>query len=542
MASLLNDFSLEQLSDTRTETSVLAYIMHDTLILSDDRYILSADDFHIMVHKIAFSLIYNHAEAEGVKSCTPADVLGWFNQIHSPYIEDFNALVPVLSMEKEYSKEIFEGDYKYLKKLSLMRELKRNGFDISDFFSNNNENLGDKMIDSTFSQYTVESILNHEKEKLIQIENHHIGKDNGQSKFAAEGLKNLVEELKENPEVGFPIDGDILNYATRGARLGKMYLYSAPSGFGKTRFMLGAACSIALPYLDADGKVVLRDGGYRKVLFMTTEQQADEIQTMILAYVSGVNEKNILLGQYSPAESQKIETALKLIEDYKDNFIIDAMPDPSLAMVKTRLVKWIIQGGVEYIFYDYVFTSPGLISEFSQSKIREDVALMMLSNTLKEIAMTYNVYVQSATQLNDGWSKKEVGLRDQNCIRGSKAIADKADIGLIGVRINDAEKERIGPSLAQMKAMNVVKQDPNIVIDIYKNRRGEMNNVKIWRNFDFGTCRCTDLFATDANYNVIDTSFKFKTKMQTMDYLSLCTMREQQKKAESQSDAEEEVK
>lgn len=539
MTSLLNDFSLEQLSDTRTETSVLAYIMHDTLILSDDHYILSTDDFHIMTHKIAFSLIYNHAEAEGVKSCTPADVLGWFNQIHSPYIDDFNALVPVLSMEKEYSKEIFEGDYKYLKKLSLMRELKRNGFDISDFFSKNNENLGDKMIDSTFSQYTVESILNHEKEKLIKIENHHIGKDNGQSKFAAEGLKNLVEEFKENPEVGFPIDGDILNYTTRGARLGKMYLYSAPSGFGKTRFMLGAACSIALPYLDADGKVVLRDGGYRKVLFMTTEQQADEIQTMILAYVSGVNEKNILLGQYTPAESQKIETALKIIEDYKDNFLIDAMPDPSLAMVKTRLIKWIIQGGVEYIFYDYVFTSPGLISEFSQSKIREDVALMMLSNTLKEIAMTYNVYVQSATQLNDGWSKKEVGLRDQNCIRGSKAIADKADIGLIGVRINDAEKERIGPSLAQMKAMNVVKQDPNIVIDVYKNRRGEMNNVKIWRNFDFGTCRCTDLFATDANYNVIDTSFKFKTKMQTMDYLTLCTLREKEKKENNQKEETE---
>ena len=49
---------------------------------------------------------------------------------------------------------------------------------------------------------------------------------------------------------------------------------------------------------------------------------------------------------------------------------------------------------------------------------------MMLSNTLKEIAATYNVFIQSATQLNDGWSKKEIGLRDQNCIRGSKAIAD----------------------------------------------------------------------------------------------------------------------
>lgn len=90
-----------------------------------------------------------------------------------------------------------------------------------------------------------------------------------------------------------------------------------------------------------------------------------------------------------------------------------------------------------------------------------------------------------------------------------------------------------------MKAMNVVKQDPNIVIDVYKNRRGEMNNVKIWRNFDFGTCRCTDLFATDANYNVIDISFKFKTKTQTMDYLTLCTLREKEKKENNQKEETE---
>ena len=49
---------------------------------------------------------------------------------------------------------------------------------------------------------------------------------------------------------------------------------------------------------------------------------------------------------------------------------------------------------------------------------------MMLSNSLKETAMVYKVFIQSATQLNDGWSKKVTGLRDQNCLRGSKAIAD----------------------------------------------------------------------------------------------------------------------
>lgn len=46
-------------------------------------------------------------------------------------------------------------------------------------------------------------------------------------------------------------------------------------------------------------------------------------------------------------------------------------------------------------------------------------------------------------------------------------------------------------------------KEPNIVMDVYKNRRGEMNNIKIFRYFDYGTCRCKDLFATDTGYKAI---------------------------------------
>ena len=49
-----------------------------------------------------------------------------------------------------------------------------------------------------------------------------------------------------------------------------------------------------------------------------------------------------------------------------------------------------------------------------------------------------------------------------------------------------------------LKARPEIK--PNLVIDIYKNRRGKMSSLKIFRYFDFGTCRATDLFVTDANY------------------------------------------
>ena len=173
--------------------------------------------------------------------------------------------------------------------------------------------------------------------------------------------------------------------------------------------MVGNACAISMPYIDRNGQIVMRGdingSDYQKVLFVATEMTADEIQTLILAYVSGVNEK--LLGNYTPDEFDRVKQALDIIDKYGQNFIIECIPDPSIAMIKARLTKYIVQDEVEYIFYDYIFTSPSLITEFASADVKEYVALMMLSNTLKEVAMNYKVFIQSATQLNDGWSKKK---------------------------------------------------------------------------------------------------------------------------------------
>ena len=72
---------------------------------------------------------------------------------------------------------------------------------------------------------------------------------------------------------------------------------------------------------------------------------------------------------------------------------------------------------VEYVFYDYIFSSPGLLGEFRDLKIREDVVLNMLSTALKDLAVELDIYLQSATQVN-GDTRDFKGLRDQRCIRG----------------------------------------------------------------------------------------------------------------------------
>jgi replicative DNA helicase len=300
-----------------------------------------------------------------------------------------------------------------------------------------------------------------------------------------------------------------------------MYINSAPSGHGKTRFMVGNACAISLPRIEGD-KVVIRDD-LSPVLFVTTEQQADEIQTLILAYVSGVDEEKILYGKANFEEEERILKAAELIKRYENNFIIEVIPDPSIALIRAKLLKHVLQSNVQFIFYDYIFTSPGLLVEHQQSKVREDVALMMLSNTLKEIAAQYNIFIQSATQLNDKWEQTMV--RNVNHIRGSKAIADKADVGMITVKLEAVKEEY---EIVQQLCKHAGIEVPNVVTDIYKNRRGKFAGVKLFRYFDYATCRSRDLFLTYSNHNIIKNYDKIEYEITQMDLLDIMTEKDEE--------------
>ena len=525
----------KDLFDTNASLYVLSSLMRNPLLLQDDKYAFVKTDFYKPLQQIVFYAIFNIAQT-GVNAITPQDIDIHIKQFDTQYEfykknQGFEFVEQCYRTTEGSDIKQFELYYNRLKKFSVLRDLEGIGIDTSQFYDTDKIALNRDLEDEKLNRMSIEEILNTVRNNIVGIENRHVGKDRDSSKSAKEGMRELVQELIKTPEVGLPLDGDIINWVTRGARLGKLYTYSMPSGMGKSRHMVGNACAISMPYIDKDGKIVTRKD-YKHVLFVATEMQPDEIQTMILAYVSGVNEKSILLGSYTVEEEKRIRLALDILDIYGNNFLIECIPDPSIAMVKARLVKYIIQDDIFYIFYDYIFSSPGLLSEFRDVAVREDVALMMLSNSLKEVAMSYNVFIETATQLNDVWSKKPVGARDQNHIRGSKAIADKIDIGMIGVRMTEEEFEQIKPMWEEIKKQYIDNNkdgidwrnapDPNLVIDVYKNRRGELNAVKVYRYFDYATCRCIDYFMTDSYYRGIKNigQFQFSTKkFDTLDLL-----------------------
>ncbi len=526
----------KELYDTNASLYVLSCLMHNPLLLQDEHYAFVKTDFYKPLQQMVFYAVFNMAQ-NGVEKIVPQDIDLYIHQYDSQYAyykenKGYEFVLQCYQTSVGSDDKQFQYYYNRLKKFSMLRDLENIGIDTTEFYDTN-KILNKDSEDEKLNKTTLNEIPEFIRARLVEIENRHVGKDQGTSQDATKGMRALVKELQENPEVGLPLDGDMINWATRGARKGKMYIYSAPSGGGKTRYMVGNACAISMPYINDEGEVVVRgeindDNSYQKILFVATEMKADEIQTLILAHVSGVNEKKIVLGKYTEDEYLRITRALDIIDRYGQNFIIECIPDPSIAMLKARLAKYIVQDEVEYIFYDYIFTSPSLITEFSSADVKEHVALMMLSNTLKEIAMNYNVFIQSATQLNDGWSKTKIGLRDQNSIRGSKAIADKVDIGLIGIRMIEEERQQIDAIWGEIvrKRPELKQKEPNIVIDLYKNRRGDLNYVKVFRHFDFGTCRAYDLFMTDSSYHYLEEDGRLEYKINKYDFLDLKTRKE----------------
>jgi hypothetical protein len=104
----------------------------------------------------------------------------------------------------------------------------------------------------------------------------------------------------------------------------------------------------------------------------------------------------------------------------------------------------------------------------------------------------------TGTQITGGdISKKMVrGFAD---IRDGKSIADKADFCMIGCFVTEEEYKFIE---TYCKELGI--EQPNYVLDIYKNRDGEMTNCKIYRNFNLGTLRAYDLLATTQSFRLLN--------------------------------------
>ncbi len=489
--------------DTTAVLQVIGCVFNNPSLLDmEDKYIVTDEDFSNEFHRIVFGAIYKVHEL-GAKVITLQNINDFLSS--KPKSQGVYQAEKgeewLLKVSNNANALTFDYYYNRLKKMTLLRVYDQNGIDVSDIYDYDNildvkkKEIQEEFLDNSTLIQLADKIDN----KIEAIRYKYVDQGFGEASPAGQGIFELIQEFKEHPEVGVPLYGPLINAVTRGARLKKFYLRSAATGIGKTRSMIADCCYIGCNKIYDDTFGWMKTGAAQPALFITTEQELGEIQTMMLAFLSGVNEEHIINNFYEGDEDERVQEAANILKD--SPIFIEELPDFSLQDVENTIKKNLRDHDIKYVFHDYIHTSIKILEEITRRsggvRLREDNILFMLSTKLKDICNQYGVFIMSATQLNADYTTSETP--DQNLLRGAKAIADKIDYGSILLQTTQADIDALEPILQA----NVFDR-PSIKMSVYKNRRGRYKGVYLWCKADLGTCRIQPMFCTTYNYDLIN--------------------------------------
>ena len=477
--------------------------INPTLLDLEDKYFFHEEDFTEKFHKILFGSIYNlHmlgakeisiSAVEDYLSQRPQDIAIYKANKGDEYLQKITKNVQLAAFDYYYNR---------MKKMTLLRMYQNVvGMDLSWLYDVDNimdikkKQAQEEWLDNT----SLSDIADLIDKKIVDIRLKYVDDAGDGSYQAGEGILELLESLKETPEIGYPLFSPMMNSVTRGARLKKFYLRSAATGVGKTRAMIADVCNIACDEIyDSESKTWVKNNTKEPALFISTEQERDEIQTMMIAFLSNVDEDHIINGTYYAGEWERVVYAAKLIKN--SPLYIEQLPDFSLKDIENTIKRGIRDYEVKYVFFDYIHTSMKILSEVSSKTgikgLREDNVLFMISIRLQDTCNQYGIFIMTATQLNaDYITAKQY---DQNLLRGAKSIADKIDCGMIMLE-TDADDITSLEKVIREGGF----EKPVIKISIYKNRRGRYKSILLWCKANRGTCRIEPMFATNYQYEMI---------------------------------------
>ena len=489
--------------DVTAITQVIGCVFNNASILDNtDKYIIHEEDFVDEFHKIVFGSMYNlHSMGSNITLDAIIDYLAVRPKFDAVF--KVNKGIEYLTKASQIAtQDTFNYYYNRLKKFTLLRAYDNYGLDVSDLYDPNNilDTKKKQAQEDWLDAVSLTDIAQSIDSKIEEIKSKFINDDMSEGYQAGDGMFELVEELERHPEVGIPLYGRLINTVTRGARLRKFYLRSGATGTGKTRTMIADACNFACDRIyDTNFNMWIKNGVKMPTLYIATEQDKSEIQTMMLAFLSAVNEEHILNGQYLEGERERVLEAIKVFKEAP--IWIEELPDFSLQDVENKIKKHIREHDVKYVVHDYIHTSMKILEEITRKsggvKLREDNILFMLSTRLKDLCNQYGIFILSGTQLNGDY--KDAPIPDQNLLRGAKAIADKVDVGMILLNVTDEDLVKLEPILGS----NHNFETPNIKLSIYKNRRGSYKGVYLWCKADLGICRIQPQFCTTYSHEMV---------------------------------------
>ena len=395
--------------------------------------------------------------------------------------------------------EQFEKEAKTMKTpLVIYHKNCCDGFSAAWCFHNAQEKM-----QQNFDQLSIEDILKVYETKMIEVKDKFKSNTDSQGIQAGEGASDLLKRLRESPDIGVPLNSASLTSIFRGSRLRKYYIRSSITGGGKTRHMVADACRLSATHIyDLDAEKWVKNDFQERTVVISTEMLFEELQTIAIAYISGIDEEKILYNDLTDDERAIVEKAAKILEASPVWF--EQLPNFNVKDIEQTIEKNVVINGAEYIYFDYIHSSVKVFSEMSKASgvgLREDQILLLMSIRLKDICNKYFVYLMSATQLNGEWKEAwtKGAIIDSSFIRGGKSIIDKADGGMIILPISKMERKDTEEIVAKGFHKN-----PNYVTHIFKNRGNRIDKAKVFSHINMGNMRVTDLFVTNTDNEVIN--------------------------------------
>lgn len=350
-----------------------------------------------------------------------------------------------------------------------------------------------------FKSMTSREVLAHINNKFNNF------KDKYKSNFGdnmsfhlGDNIDNTVKNCKnKDTSYGYPFQSKFMTTIFRGMKGSKFIIRSSKSGGGKSRSSMAEAGNMSCSALyDWEKKKWVSTGEVIPVLFISTELTEPEIETCVLAHISGIEEDRIVEWKdITPEEEKVINEAKEVIK--QGEFYGEYMPDFTIDLIDEKIEYYYLNFKIGACFFDYINDSPQLYAYYKQKSgltLQTHQILFMFSEALKRVCNKYNIYLGSSTQLSSNWKDE----KDANAIKGSKAIIEKADGGIISLPVTSADLKKLDPIFR-----TGIYPEPTNAYYVYKNRGNKWNNVVVWTRLNMGNMREVDCFVTDNDYNLI---------------------------------------
>ncbi len=384
----------------QSEKYILTCILNNPDLLWEVATVLSPKDFQLDIHKWLFILSKGIVETD--KDLDESTLLNALSEETKTLVEktipDGDILGYIKSLkEAPHSEKNLEDNINAVKYNSVQRQLKQTFASLSQDIETQNFSSIPQLV-----TYCEDKIVDLGIRNETIIETHQI----------AEGLRDLLEERAKHPvEVpGLRTGFERLDKTIGGLMAGQLVVVAARPKVGKSTFLMNMAKCIAIDQATP-------------VLMLDTEMQTSEVNTRMVAMLSGVEEKKLINGLYAKddVEKQKVMEAIDVLETAPLYHIY--LPEWDFDTILAYARKYKVRYNIGALFFDYI-KLPDKVSLNASNQ--EYQCLGKLTTDLKNrVAGKLGIPVITAAQMN----RLAVGADsiDTNQIAGSDRILHYAN-------------------------------------------------------------------------------------------------------------------